>query len=322
MNLNDWFAFLKDCDLIGTSSVDDSSQKKMLKSSAELMFVRLNWITDASGRKVKNADTQTNSDRSLVITEFCVGLLRLSKALRSKKDKNEMLSETLAKFMNDRIIPFAKFVDVEPFRSRLRAKRVCKIFQRNKNLITQIFEKYAYSENSVGAAGLRTIDLGELVDLVKHIVKKIKPHHRQQQREASVGIKFLVVQQIFGLSQKEVLGEDAGEIDREEFDELIGRLAESFHDASVFIDLIPSSSSSAVYSAVAGGAALFTAQHARSSSTNRAREDDREDDCDDQKKKSEERSERRDNDSDHSPSPSLASKISLFVEHYLVPLMS
>ena len=63
MNLNDWFAFLKDCDLIGTSSVDDSSQKKMLKSSAELMFVRLNWITDASGRKVKNADTQTNSDR-------------------------------------------------------------------------------------------------------------------------------------------------------------------------------------------------------------------------------------------------------------------
>ena len=81
MTLNDWFAFLKDCDLIGANSVDENN-KKMLKSSAELLFIRLNWITDASGRKVKNADTTTNSDRSLVITEFCVGILRLAKALR------------------------------------------------------------------------------------------------------------------------------------------------------------------------------------------------------------------------------------------------
>ena len=69
------------------------------------MFIRLNWITDAQGKKVRNADQKNNSDRSLIITEFCVGLLRLAKALRSKRDKNEMLSESLAKFMKKRIIP-------------------------------------------------------------------------------------------------------------------------------------------------------------------------------------------------------------------------
>ena len=142
MTLNDWLAFLKDCDLIGANSADENN-KKMLKSSAELLFIRLNWITDASGRKVKNADTATNSDRSLVITEFCVGILRLAKALRSKKYKHEMLSETLARFMKERIIPRAKFVDVEPFRSRMRARRVRKVLEKNNTIITRVCEKYA-----------------------------------------------------------------------------------------------------------------------------------------------------------------------------------
>ena len=231
MTLNDWFAFLKDCDLIGANSVDENN-KKMLKSSAELLFIRLNWITDASGRKVKNADTTTNSDRSLVITEFCVGILRLAKALRPKKYKNEMLSETLARFMKERIIPRAKFVDVEPFRSRMRARRVLKVLEKNKSLITHVFEKYAAigTSTSIGAAGLRTIDLNELVGLVKDMVARVVP----SQNSGGVHVKFLVVQRCFGLSQKEVLGEDAGEIDREEFDELVGRLAEEFYDGTCF----------------------------------------------------------------------------------------
>ena len=229
MTLNDWFAFLKDCDLIGANSVDENN-KKMLKSSAELLFIRLNWITDASGRKVKNADTTTNSDRSLVITEFCVGILRLAKALRPKKFKNEMLSETLARFMKERIIPRAKFVDVEPFRSRMRAKRVRKVLEKNKTLITHVFEKYAAigTSTSIGAAGLRTIDLNELVGLVKDMVAHVA------RSQPGVHVKFLVIQRCFGLSQKEVLGEDAGEIDREEFDELVGRLAEEFYDGTCF----------------------------------------------------------------------------------------
>ena len=235
MTLNDWLAFLKDCDLIGANSADENN-KKMLKSSAELLFIRLNWITDASGRKVKNADTATNSDRSLVITEFCVGILRLAKALRSKKYKHEMLSETLARFMKERIIPRAKFVDVEPFRSRMRARRVRKVLEKNKTIITRVFEKYAAIGTStlIGADGLRTIDLNELVGLVKDMVTRITP-------SPPGVVKFVVIQHCFGLSQKEVLGEDAGEIDREEFDELVGRLAEEFYDGTCFVTPLPSS---------------------------------------------------------------------------------
>ena len=235
MTLNDWLAFLKDCDLIGANSADENN-KKMLKSSAELLFIRLNWITDASGRKVKNADTATNSDRSLVITEFCVGILRLAKALRSKKYKHEMLSETLARFMKERIIPRAKFVDVEPFRSRMRARRVRKVLEKNKTVITRVFEKYAAIGTStlIGDDGLRTIDLNELVGLVKDMVTRITP-------SPPGVVKFVVIQHCFGLSQKEVLGEDAGEIDREEFDELVGRLAEEFYDGTCFVTPLPSS---------------------------------------------------------------------------------
>ena len=176
MTLNDWLAFLKDCDLIGANSADENN-KKMLKSSAELLFIRLNWITDASGRKVKNADTATNSDRSLVITEFCVLYPPAREKLYVQKYKHEMLSETLARFMKERIIPRAKFVDVEPFRSRMRARRVRKVLEKNNTIITPLFEKYAAIGTStlIGADGLRTIDLNELVGLVKDMVTRITP---------------------------------------------------------------------------------------------------------------------------------------------------
>merc|ERR1711966_477929 len=80
----------------------------------------------------------------------------------------------------------------------------------------------------IGAAGLRTIDLNELVGLVKDMVARVA------RSQPGVHVKFLVIQRCFGLSQKEVLGEDAGEIDREEFDELVGRLAEEFYGGTCF----------------------------------------------------------------------------------------
>ena len=85
--------------------------------------------------------------------------------------------------------------------------------------------RYAAAEaKSAIGGGLETMDLKELMQLCRNIdivTFNDADHHL---------LSPLAVQHAFALSQLQVVGDDAGEIDADEFIELIARLAENFFD--------------------------------------------------------------------------------------------
>ena len=216
MTLSDWMTFVKDCKLIGPHP-----RHQLVKSSAELLFIRLNWVTDDRGRKVKNRDL-SNSDRTLIMPEFICGILRLAKQCGVRMDNFGL---TASRFIKDIVYPRAHSVDVEEFRTRMRfrsARAALDAFQAD---IRSVFVRYAAAEaKSAIGGGLETMDLKELMQLCRNIdivTFNDADHHL---------LSPLAVQHAFALSQLQVVGDDAGEIDADEFIELIARLAENFFD--------------------------------------------------------------------------------------------
>lgn len=214
MTLADWMTFCRDCKLIGPHP-----KHQLVKSSAELLFIRLNWVTDDNGRKVKNQDA-SNSDRSLIMPEFLCGILRLAKQCGERMDN---LAHTSAKFIREVVCERANSVDVEKFRMRMRFHRAQAAIRDYETEIKAAFVKYAAAEvNDRIGAGLTTMDLKELMSLCRRlgiVASTDEDRHL---------LAPLVVQQLFALSQLQVVGEDAGEIDEDEFVELISRIAEAF----------------------------------------------------------------------------------------------
>ncbi|CEF98091.1 unnamed product [Ostreococcus tauri] len=216
MTLSDWMTFMKDCKLIGSNS-----RHQLVKSSAELLFIRLNWVTDDRGRKVKNQD-MSNSDRTLIMPEFICGIMRLAKQIGERQDTFGL---TVSRFIHDVVCPRAKSIDVEEFRVRMRFRSVQKTLQKHSVEIQNTFVKYAAAEAKSGVgAGLETMDLKELMCLCRHL--EIVSFNDVDRHLLSP----LAVQHAFALSQLQVVGDDAGEIDSKEFVELISRVAERFFD--------------------------------------------------------------------------------------------
>jgi len=215
MTLSDWMTFCRDCKLIGAHP-----KLQLVKSSAELLFIRLNWVTDDRGRKVKNQDA-SNSDRSLIMPEFLCGILRLAKQCG---ERMENLGLTASQFVQNVVCKRAHSVDVEQFRTRMRFRSAQAAIQDFQTEISTTFTKYAAAEaNDRVGAGLSTMDLKELMSLCRRleIVGSVDTEHL---------LPPLAVQHAFALSQLQVIGDDAGEIDEDEFVELISRIAESFFD--------------------------------------------------------------------------------------------
>ena len=216
MTLSDWMTFMKDCKLIGSNS-----RHQLVKSSAELLFIRLNWVTDDRGRKVKNQD-MSNSDRTLIMPEFICGIMRLAKQIGERQDTFGL---TVSRFIHDVVCPRAKSIDVEEFRVRMRFRSVQKTLWKHSVEIQNTFVKYAAAEAKSGVgAGLETMDLKELMCLCRHL--EIVSFNDVDRHLLSP----LAVQHAFALSQLQVVGDDAGEIDSKEFVELISRVAERFFD--------------------------------------------------------------------------------------------
>lgn len=214
MTLADWMQFVKDCKLIGPHP-----KHQLVKSSAELLFIRLNWVTDEGGRKVKNQD-MSNSDRTLIMPEFMCGILRLAKQCGVRM---ETLGLTASKFIEEIVCARAHSVDVEEFRTRMRFRSARAMLQKYATEISTVFARYAASEASdrVGA-GLETLDFKEFMNLCRAL--EIVSAHDDGL------LAPLAAQHVFALSQLQVVGDDAGEIDADEFFELISRTAESFFD--------------------------------------------------------------------------------------------
>ena len=214
MTLADWMQFVKDCKLIGPHP-----KHQLVKSSAELLFIRLNWVTDEGGRKVKNQD-MSNSDRTLIMPEFMCGILRLAKQCGVHM---ETLGLTASKFIEEIVCARAHSVDVEEFRTRMRFRSARAMLQKYATEISTVFARYAASEASdrVGA-GLETLDFKEFMNLCRAL--EIVSAHDDGL------LAPLAAQHVFALSQLQVVGDDAGEIDADEFFELISRTAESFFD--------------------------------------------------------------------------------------------
>ena len=214
MTLADWMQFVKDCKLIGPHP-----KHQLVKSSAELLFIRLNWVTDEGGRKVKNQD-MSNSDRTLIMPEFMCGILRLAKQCGVHM---ETLGLTASKFIEEIVCARAHSVDVEEFRTRMRFRSARAVLQKYATEISGVFARYAASEASdrVGA-GLETLDFKEFMNLCRAL--EIVSAHDDGL------LAPLAAQHVFALSQLQVVGDDAGEIDADEFVELISRTAESFFD--------------------------------------------------------------------------------------------
>jgi len=216
MTLADWMTFVKDCELVGSNP-----KRQLVKSSAELLFIRLNWVTDDRGRKVKNQDA-SNSDRTLIMPEFMCGILRLAKQLG---ERQENFGLTASHFISKIICKRAHAVDVEEFRTRVRYRSVQRILDEFSGDIQSLFVKYAAAEaKSAVGAGLETMDLKELMQMCRYLkIVSVAEGERHM-------LTPLAVQHAFALSQLQVVGEDAGEIDAGEFVELIARLAENFFD--------------------------------------------------------------------------------------------
>ena len=214
MTLADWMQFVKDCKLIGPHP-----KHQLVKSSAELLFIRLNWVTDEGGRKVKNQD-MSNSDRTLIMPEFMCGILRLAKQCGVHM---ETLGLTASKFIEEIVCARAHSVDVEEFRTRMRFRSARAVLQKYATEISAVFARYAASEASdrIGA-GLETLDFKEFMNLCRAL--EIVSAHDDGL------LAPLAAQHVFALSQLQVVGDDAGEIDSDEFVELISRTAESFFD--------------------------------------------------------------------------------------------
>ena len=231
MTLADWMQFVKDCKLIGPHP-----KHQLVKSSAELLFIRLNWVTDEGGRKVKNQD-MSNSDRTLIMPEFMCGILRLAKQCGVRM---ETLGLTASKFIEEIVCARAHSVDVEEFRTRMRFRSARAMLQKYATEISTVFARYAASEASdrVGA-GLETLDFKEFMNLCRAL--EIVSAHDDGL------LAPLAAQHVFALSQLQVVGDDAGEIDADEFFELISRTAESFFDTfftAIYNAAAPSSPSS------------------------------------------------------------------------------
>jgi hypothetical protein len=231
MTLADWMQFVKDCKLIGPHP-----KHQLVKSSAELLFIRLNWVTDEGGRKVKNQD-MSNSDRTLIMPEFMCGILRLAKQCGVHM---ETLGLTASKFIEEIVCARAHSVDVEEFRTRMRFRSARAMLQKYATEISTVFARYAASEASdrVGA-GLETLDFKEFMNLCRAL--EIVSAHDDGL------LAPLAAQHVFALSQLQVVGDDAGEIDADEFFELISRTAESFFDTfftAIYNAAAPSSPSS------------------------------------------------------------------------------
>jgi len=216
MALGDWMTFVKDCKLIGPHP-----KHQMVKSSAELVFIRLNWVTDERGRKVKNQDV-SNSDRTLIMPEFICGVLRLAKQCGVQMGN---LALTVNHFINDVICKRAHSVDVEDFRKRMRLRSVRAAIIDFQEEIRAVFIKYAAAEAKTAVGGgLESMDLKELMQLCRRMqIVSFNDADRHL-------LTPLAVQHAFALAQLQVVGEDAGEIDADEFVELISRIAEKFFD--------------------------------------------------------------------------------------------
>ena len=216
MTLSDWMMFVKDCELVGSNP-----KHQLVKSSAGLLFIRLNWVTDDRGRKVKNQDA-SNSDRTLIMPEFMCGILRLAQQLG---ERQENFGLTASRFISNIICKRAHSVDVEEFRARVRYRSAQRVLDEFSADIQSVFVKYAAAEaKSAVGAGLETMDLKELMQMCRHLkIVSIAEGERHL-------LSPLAVQHAFALSQLQVVGEDAGEIDAGEFVELIARLAENFFD--------------------------------------------------------------------------------------------
>ena len=214
MSLGDWMQFVKDCKLIGSHP-----KRQLVKSSAELLFIRLNWVTDDRGRKVKNQDV-SNSDRTLIMPEFMCGILRLAKQCG---ERMENLGLMASKFIEEVVCARAHSVDVEEFRTRMRFRSARAVLETYSTEISSVFARYAASQaNDRVGAGLETLDFKEFMNLCRAL--NIVSTTDEQ------SLTPIAAQHAFALSQLQVVGEDAGEIDADEFIELISRAAESFFD--------------------------------------------------------------------------------------------